>query len=608
MKKRHTRGYLIGLIAFAAVAALAVFPAASPGQRPLQIAAPALGPAPAPASAPDKAAIADTRTYLQRLEKLGFAGVVLVAKGGTPLFAEGFGLADRERGLRWTPATVSTIGSITKQFTGAAILKLEEGKKLSVTDPIGLYFKNVPADKAQITLHHLLTHSSGLTDPEDVGDFDPVPLADFLRKVLARPLLFAPGGGYEYANANFSLLGAIIEKLSGMSYEAFVRERLFIPSGMYETGYLLPQWGDGRLAQGYRAGERWGTVLGRPMAADGPHWALRANGGIHSTVYDMLRWAQALLEGRALSPESIKKYWAPHVSEGGDTFYGYGWSIAKAPDGTKIVTHNGGNGIFFADLAIVPDAGLVVFLMTNVAAETRVANSMLEQVGMRFLAGRPYPSIPEIVDIDAATLTALAGTYRRPGDGGEYRLTMDGKALFIEAEGRKAFSLLNSVREAEPGRLDKLSRLMDRIITGNRAGDFAPLFKAYGGQIPIERLKSRWAEVTQAIEEGRGRILRHEVLGTARTQDRDETVVRFHCEKGSVDRTYVWDLKTEGRLLGMSGRGLTVRLRLFPSSERDFFTWDGGVRPPKLVHFETGPDGKMGLRLEGAKDVAVRMR
>jgi CubicO group peptidase (beta-lactamase class C family) len=602
MKKQRARGHLMVLIALAAMTSLAVSQAASPGPRPLQIAASGS----ASASDSDKAAIADTRTYLQRLEKLGFAGVVLVAKAGAPLFAEGYGLADRERGLRWTPATVSCTGSITKQFTGAAILKLEEEKRLNVTDPITLYFKDVPADKAQITLHHLMTHSSGLSDPEDIGDYDPVPLADYVRKVLAQPLLFAPGAGYTYANANFSLLGAIIEKLSGLSYEAFLRERLFLPSGMYETGYLLPQWGDGRMAQGYRAGERWGTVLGHPMAADGPHWALRANGGIHSTVYDMLRWAQALLQGRVLSPESMKKYWAPHVSEGGDTFYGYGWSIAKAPDGTKIVTHNGGNGIFFADLAIVPDTGLVVFLMTNVIAESRVANSLLGQLGMRFFAGQPYPPIPEIVDLDEAALKALAGTYRLPGDGGGYRLTMDGKALFIEAEGHKAFSLLNSVREAEPGRLDKLSRLMDQIISGNRKGDFAPLFKAYGGRLARERLKARWGEVTSEIEEGRGPILRHEILGTARTQDRDETVVRFVCEKGSADRTYVWDLKEEGRLLGMSVRGLSVHLRLYPSGQREFFTWDGGVRPPKLVHFETGSEGKMGLRLESAKDVAVR--
>jgi CubicO group peptidase (beta-lactamase class C family) len=561
---------------------------------------------PSVSSAPreqDRAAAADTLTYLARLEKLGFAGVVLVARGDAPLIAEGFGLADRERGLRWTPATVSTVGSITKQFTGAAVLKLEEEGRLKVTDPIGRFFPAVPADKAGITLHHLLTHSSGLGDPEEFGDFTPVRTEEYVRGVLARPLLFAPGASYEYANANFSLLGAVIEKLSGQSYEAFLRERLFLPAGMYETGYVLPRWGEGRLAQGYRAGKLWGTVLERPMAPDGPYWGLRANGGVHSTAYDMLRWARALLEGRVLSPESMKKYWAPHVSEGGGTFYGYGWSIAEGPGGVKVVTHNGGNGIFFADMALVPDADLVVFLATNAVSETPVANTLLERILGRFLAGRPCPAIPEAVEPEAGELEAVEGIYRLPRDAGAFRVSLADGALWVEAEGRRAFGLLHSVSEAETGRLDRLSRMMDRIIEANRKGDFTQLFKAYGGRVPLERLRNRWAEVVQEIEDGRGRLLRHEVLGTARTLERDETVVRFHCENGSAERTYVWDVREEGRLLGMSMRGLAVKLRLYPSGRGEFFTWDGGVRPPKVVRFEPAADGRMSLKLEGASAV-----
>ena len=554
----------------------------------------------------DKAAVADTRTYLRRLEKLGFAGVVLVAKGEAPLFAEGFGLADREHGVRWTPGTISDIGSITKQFTGAAILKLEEAGKLGVDDPITRYFPGAPPDKAVITLHQLLTHSSGLSDP-DIDDFDPVPLDEYVRQTFARPLLFAPGKGYSYSNANFSLLGAIVEKLSGASYEAFLRERLFLPNGMYETGYRLPAWGESRFAPGYEAGgKRWGTFLERPAAADGPHWALRANGGIHTTVYDMLRWARALLTGRVLTPESMKKLWSPWVSEGGDTFYGYGWSIAKAPDGTKIVTHNGGNGIYFADLAIVPDKGLVAFVMTNVIAENRSANSLLEQIGMRFLAGRAYPSIPEIVDLGEATLEPLTGTYRLPGDGEAFRLALDGPALFIEAEGRKAFALLNSVREVEPGRLDRLSKLMEGIVASNMKGDFAPLSRAYGGAVNADVLKSHWTEMLAESEKARGRFRSFEVLGTARTSERDETVVRFQFEKGSVDVTYVWDLLEEGRLRGRSVRGLTVRMRLYPAGERDFFTWDGGVRPPKMVRFEVGAEGRTSLGIGESAARAVK--
>jgi hypothetical protein len=302
----------------------------------------------------------------------------------------------------------------------------------------------------------------------------------------------------------------------------------------------------------------------------------------------------------------MKKLWAPHVSEGGDTFYGYGWSIAKAPDGTKIVTHNGGNGIYFADLAIVPDTGHVVFLMTNVIAETRVANSLLEQLGMRFLGGQPYPAIPEIVDLDEAALKALPGTYRLPGDAGAYVVSLDGLNLSIEAEGHEAFERLNSVRTAAPGRMANLNKLAARMVAANMKGDFSILHKAYGGEVKIERLKANWTEAIQMIAKANGKILRAEVLGSARTQDRDETVVRFVCEKGNVDWTYVWDSEKEGRLLGRSVRGLRVRQRLMASGEKDFFTWDGGIRPPKIVRIERGADGKLRLTLAGSEAPAVR--
>ncbi len=598
MKDQGSRRGAAALVACLALVSMGASRGAAPSPRGVPGAA-------AIASDADKAAVAETRTYLKRLEKLGFAGVVLVAKGDEPLLAEGFGLADREHGVRWTPGTVSDIGSITKQFTAAAILKLQEDKRLSVSDPISRYFDGVPADKSGITLHQLLSHSSGLSDP-DIGDFEPMALADYLKQVFAQPLLFVPGQGYSYSNSNFSLLGAIIEKLSGSSYEAFLRERLFLPAGMYETGYLLPAWGEGRVAQGYDAvGGRWGTFYERSFAADGPHWALRANGGIHMTAYDMLRWARALLSGRALGPESMKELWTPYVSEGGGTFYAYGWSIAKAPDGAKIVTHNGGNGIYFADLAIVPDTGLVVFLMTNVIAQNRSANSLLEQLGMRFHAGVPYPAIPDAVSMDPAALASFAGTYALPAGAGTFRVSLEGQALFIEAEGRQAFSLLNSVRELEPGRADKLSKAMEGIIAANMKGDFKPLFKAYGGEVALERLKTRWAELLDANEKVRGKVQRFEVLGTARTADGDDSVIRFYCQNGTVDLTYIWDLEKEGRLRGRSSRGLAVKIRLYPSGPHDFFTWDGGIRPPKMIHVETGADGRTGLKI-GAGAEAVK--
>jgi len=225
---------------------------------------------------------------------------------------------------------------------------------------------------------------------------------------------------------------------------------------------------------------------------------------------------------------------------------------------------------------------------------------------MRFLASDPYPSIPEVVKLGAAALEALPGTYRLPEEAGAYVVTVDGAELFIEAQGHGAFDLLNSVRAAAPGRLANLNTLAARMIAGNMKGDFSIIHEAYGGEVKIDRLKANWAESMKRIEADHGRVLRHEILGTASTQDRDETVVRFICEKGHLDMTYVWDIEKEGRLLGRSVRGLTVRMRLYASGERDFFTWDGGIRPPKTVRIEPGADGRLGLRLAGAKALAVR--
>src|SRR5262249_27224274 len=152
-----------------------------------------------------------------------------------------------------------SIGSITKQFTAAAILKLQMQGKLSVRDPIAKYLPNVPQDKSAITLHHLLTHSAGLESGFGPGDFEAVTRDEIIKRALASKLRSAPGKQYHYSNAGYSLLGAIVEIVSGGGYEAFLHEHLFKPAGMAQTGYRLPKWSSERLAQGYgRGGQRWG--------------------------------------------------------------------------------------------------------------------------------------------------------------------------------------------------------------------------------------------------------------------------------------------------------------------------------------------------------------
>jgi CubicO group peptidase (beta-lactamase class C family) len=552
-------------------------------------------------------AVRDTRDYLGRLDALGFAGVVVAARDGAPVFAEGVGLADREHGIRWTPATVSTIGSITKQFTAAAILALEEDGKLRVEDTLERHFTAVPPDKAPITLHHLLTHSSGITDPPGLGDWDPIGRDEFARRALSQPLAFPPGTSYEYSNANYSLLGAIVEQQSGVSWERFVRDRFWLPNGMYETGYVLPQWGEGRLAQGYRGGERWGTVLERAMAPDGPWWGLRANGGVHAPAYDMIRWAHALLAGRVLSPSSLQRMWTPHVSEGGDTHYGYGWSIAQVA-GAKVVTHNGGNGIHFADLAIVPETRLVVFLQTNVIADVPVGNRLLEQVGLRLAANHPYPDVPRVVPVDDTRLRSLEGAYQLAEGRGAVRLAAAGGRLVPEAVGREAFASLHASRPPDPGRSARLSQLLEDVLEASLRGDFEPMRRARGDDLTAAELARRYGAWRTEQEAERGPLRGVEVLGTALQDGRDVSLARYRFERGTVDRAFVFDPRTEGRLQGVSQRGMRPPLVFVPVGDDRFASWDGGVSPARPLVFGRDAGGRTTLTLgEGAAAVtAVR--
>ena len=533
----------------------------------------------------DRAAIDDIRQYLNRLEKLGFAGVVLIAHDGDVRLAEGYGHADRDRGVSWSPGTVSTIGSITKQFTGAAIVLMAEQGKLTYDDPITKYFSDVPADKQTITLHQLLTHSSGIVDLDGLGDWDPIGRKEFIRRAMKQPLAFEPGAEYQYSNAGYSLLGAIIEQLTGKSYESFVRELLFAPSGMYETGYLLPQWGEGRIAQGYEGDERWGTVVERPMAEDGPYWALRANGGIHSTAYDMLRWGQTLMHGTLLTESAREVYWAPHMDEGGDSFYAYGWVTYEA-DGHKIIAHDGGNNYLFADMEMVPSAGVVIFLQSNVINQMRMVPRLRDFIHARLLAGEPMPRLPSVVDVETTELESWAGEYTFEGGGTLKVATLD-DSLQVSAADRRAFSVLHSTRPIDTERTERLSARIEVIVTAFLAGDVGPLWEAYERRVSKDFLDQRRQSRMARLEEENGELEGHRVLGTALRDERDITLVRLQFADGHVDRAYVWDRDEHERLLGISLRGLGAELALLPEGSGQFASWDPRTGESRPFEFAT---------------------
>lgn len=304
--------------------------------------------------------------FMSTLTKQGFSGSILVEKNGKVILANGYGLANVEQDIPNTPEMVYTFGSITKQFTAAAILKLEMQGKLKTTDKISKFFDRVPKDKRTITVHHLLTHTAGLRDAFG-DDFSPVSREKIIERAMRTKLRTDVGETHFYSNAGYSLLGAIVEIVSGQSYEHYLRENLFLPAGMQDTGYKLPNWSSDRIAHGYSRDGDWGTLLDKNWDTDGPWWNLRANGGIMSTVLDMYTWHRVLLGDTILSAEAKEKMFTRHVleEEGGSWYYGYGWALTDTERGTRLITHNGGNGIFFADIRRYIDDGVTIIYTCN---------------------------------------------------------------------------------------------------------------------------------------------------------------------------------------------------------------------------------------------------
>ncbi|WP_243056570.1 serine hydrolase [Nocardioides sp. SR21] len=296
----------------------------------------------------------------------GSSGSFVTAVDGEIVTCEGWGGNDCD--------TVYDIGSVTKQFTAAAIVTLQSMGRLDVHDRIGRHLDGVPRDKRAITVEQLLTHTSGLVGSLG-GDYEPLSRDDLLREAFASELRSEPGSRYFYSNVGYSLLAAIIETASGEGYEQFLARHLFEPAGMTSTGYVLPDWDAADVAVEYDArGRTQGTPLDHRWAADGPYWNLRGNGGILSTARDMYRWSVAL------DGDGLRELFRPRVREGAhaDSWYGYGWVVLDTPLG-RVQWHNGGNGWSYAEVTRVPSEDAFAFWVTN---RSRGAGWNLERHGL----------------------------------------------------------------------------------------------------------------------------------------------------------------------------------------------------------------------------------
>jgi CubicO group peptidase (beta-lactamase class C family) len=288
-----------------------------------------------------------------------FMGSALVSQDGKVLLSKGYGFANLEWDVLNSPTTKFRLGSITKQFTAASILLLEERGKLKVEDPVKKHIADAPAPWDKITIFHLLTHTSGIpsfTGFPDYASTEAIPATpeSLVARFRDKPLEFQPGEKWNYSNSGYVLLGYLIEKISGQSYSEFVQQNIFTPLGMKDSGYDSNSTIIAHRAAGYAPGANG------PVNAGFIHMTIPFSAGsLYSTTEDLLRWEQGLFGGKLLSPASLAKMTTPFKQD-----YAFGLAVS-ANHGHKVIEHGGGIEGFNTHLAYYPEDKLVVAVLGN---------------------------------------------------------------------------------------------------------------------------------------------------------------------------------------------------------------------------------------------------
>jgi len=407
--------------------------------------------------------------------KDAFMGAVLVASGDELLLNRGYGKADLEWGLPNAPDVKFRLGSLTKQFTATLVLMLEEDHRLQLSDPVSKYIPDAPKSWAVITLAQLLGHVSGIPNFTDddrfaVWGMSPHTLTEELAFIEAKPLGFEPGSKFEYSNSNYEVLGAVIEKVSGQSYAEMLKQRIFQPLGMTETGLDSDELVLAKRAQGYQIGPH-GLEHARSESMTVP-WAA---GSVYSTTGDLLRWERGLFGGKLISPSSLKLMTTPGKGD-----YGLGVVISKR-NGRTVVDHGGGIEGFNTYLAYEPEERIAVVVLSNVNG---IVPDFLGRQLLDVASGRSVvlPTEHKPVPIATDQLARFEGEFRLPSGTpvvmvrGEKGLTMTRGSggphdLFYEGVTMGRAKFYDSARYLEIEFVSNDAGLMKSVVLHFLSGD-----------------------------------------------------------------------------------------------------------------------------------------
>ncbi|MBO0722435.1 MAG: serine hydrolase [Blastocatellia bacterium] len=375
--------------------------------------------------------------YLSAVAKQGFTGSALVAKDGKVMFSKGYGMANAEWDIPNTPQTKFRLGSITKQFTAASILLLQERGKLSVQDPICKYIAECPKSWEPITIHHLLTHTSGIpsyTEVKSREEFRKLSLmsvtpAGFVDSFKSKPLEFSPGEKMKYDNSGYFTLGYIIEKVSGQSYETFLQENIFTPLKLADTGYDTHDRILKKRATGYSF-KNGARINSDYLDMTVPY----AAGSLYSTVEDLFAWNEALFSDKLLSAKSREAMMTVNKND-----YAYGLTVNRLFN-RKMVSHGGGINGFSTFLARFPEEKVTIVVLRN--ADYGSNNNKISEDLAAIVFGEKIevPHERVAIKIDPKILDAYVGQYEL-NPNFIITMTREGDRLMTQATGQPKFEL-----------------------------------------------------------------------------------------------------------------------------------------------------------------------
>jgi CubicO group peptidase (beta-lactamase class C family) len=422
----------------------------------------------APAAvAPAQPAPLDAAALRQKVDELltahvkvnDFSGSVLLASQGKPLVAKGYGYANREWQVPNTPQTKFRIGSVTKQFTSMLIMQLREQGKLKIEDSVCAYVTPCPDTWKPVTIHHLLTHTSGIPSYTSNASWReqnmaPKSVEQMVAGFRDLPLQWTPGEKFGYNNSGYFLLGVVTEKAAGKKYEQALQDMILTPLGLTDTGYdwsrtILPRRASGYSGQGAAVANAAALDMQQPYSA----------GALYSTAEDLLKWDQALYSERLLPEPAKKIMWTPVHSN-----YAYGWTIAQpspATFGHLRVAHSGGINGFSSVIIRVPETNVTAIVLANNDAVNATA------VGRDLLAlyyGQPYtvPAPRTVAKVDPALFDPYVGKYEL-APGFVITVSREGSSLMSQATGQGKFELFP---ESETKFFAKVAELTVEFVKG----------------------------------------------------------------------------------------------------------------------------------------------